>query len=495
MAALAGDDRAAARSLSRGSASRRISFASVSTRSWASASVREVFTAPGQDAFEKSGEYDDQEELMWAAIERLPTYDRTRKGILKQVLEDGKVVREEVDFAHLGNQERKHLMDNILRVVDEDNERFLQRLRDRTDRVGIDIPKVEVRYEHLSVDGDAYVGSRALPTLLNSTLNVIEKKSIKILHDVSGIVKPSRMTLLLGPPGAGKTILLKALAGKLDKDLRVNGRITYCGHEMTLLRSWNQIRPPCRIVQAREDSGIKPDPEIDAFMKATAVAGQESSLVTDYVLKILGLDICADILVGDEMRRGISGGQKKRLTTGEMLVGPAKVFYMDEISTGLDSSTTFQIIKYMKQMVHIMDVTMIISLLQPAPETFELFDDVILLSEGQVVYQGPRENILEFFESVGFKCPERKGVADFLQEVTSIKDQQQYWFKKDEPYRYVSVAEFVECFSSFHIGQKLFDELAVPYDKTKPILLLWLLKNMGYPIWNCSRHAYQGSGS
>lgn len=152
---------------------------------------------------------------------------------------------------------------------------------------------------------------------------------------------------------------------------------------------------------------------------------------------------------------------------GEMLVGPAKVFFMDEISTGLDSSTTYQIVKYMRQIVHIQDVTMIISLLQPAPETYELFDDIILLSEGQVVYQGPREHILGFFESVGFRCPERKGVADFLQEVTSMKDQEQYWFKKDEAYNYVSVSEFVDKFSTFHVGQKLFDELAIPYDKTK----------------------------
>ncbi|GER28927.1 ABC transporter family protein [Striga asiatica] len=492
--------------------SRRMSLGSLSSRSWASASVREVFTAPGQDTFGRSGrEFDDQEELIWAAIERLPTYDRTRKGVLKKVLEDGKVVREEVDFTHLGDQQKKRLMENILRVVDDDNERFLRRLRDRTDRVGIDIPKVEVRFEHLSITGDTHVGSRALPTLLNSTLNVIEgilekvriipskKKAVSILDDVSGIVKPSRMTLLLGPPGAGKTILLKALAGKLDKDLKVNGKITYCGHEfmefvpqrtcsyisqhdlhhgeMTVRETLN-FSGRCLGVGTRYDllvelarrekeSGIKPDPEIDAFMKATAVAGQESSLVTDYVLKILGLDICADILVGDEMRRGISGGQKKRLTTGEMLVGPAKVFYMDEISTGLDSSTTFQIVKYMRQMVHIMDVTMIISLLQPAPETFELFDDVILLSEGKIVYQGPRENILEFFESVGFKCPERKGVADFLQEVTSVKDQEQYWFKKNEPYRYISVEEFVSHFRSFHIGGRVCDELAVPYDRSK----------------------------
>ncbi|KAA8516691.1 hypothetical protein F0562_016803 [Nyssa sinensis] len=164
-------------------------------------------------------------------------------------------------------------------------------------------------------------------------------------------------------------------------------------------------------------AGIKPDPEIDAFMKATAMAGQETSLVTDYVLKILGLDICADIMVGDEMRRGISGGQKKRVTT--------------------------------------------------APETYDLFDDIILLSEGQIVYQGPRENVLEFFEHTGFKCPERKGVADFLQEVTSKKDQEQYWFRKNQPYRFISVPEFVQAFNSFHTGQQLAADLSVPYDKSR----------------------------
>lgn len=90
---------------------------------------------------------------------------------------------------------------------------------------------------------------------------------------------------------------------------------------------------------------------------------------------------------------------------------------MDEISTGLDSSTTFQIVKSLKQFAHIFNVTNVISLLQPAPETYDLFDDIILLSDGQIVYQGPRENVLEFFESTGFKCPERKAIADFLQEV------------------------------------------------------------------------------
>lgn len=103
-----------------------------------------------------------------------------------------------------------------------------------------------------------------------------------------------------------------------------------------------------------------------------------------------------------------------------MLVTPGRALFMDEISTGLDSSTTFQIVNSIRQTIHIVGGTAVIALLQPAPETYELFDDIILLSDGQVVYNGPRENVLEFFESVGFKCPQRKGVADFLQEVSSV---------------------------------------------------------------------------
>ncbi|KAF4388700.1 hypothetical protein G4B88_018977 [Cannabis sativa] len=442
---------------------------------------------------------EDEHALKWAAIERLSTFDRMKKGLIKKLTKEGKVVHEEVDVTKLGVQERKHVIDNVLKVFEEDNESFLRRLRERTDRVGVEIPKIEVRFENLSIEGDAYVGTRALPTLLNTTLNAIEdvlglvklfpskKRTIKILKDVSGIVRPSRLTLLLGPPSSGKTTLLKALSGKLDTNLRVTGKVTYCGHEfsefvpqrtcayisqhdlhygeMTVhetldfsgrcLGVGSRYETLIETLRREKNEGVQPDSDVDVFMKATALAGHNTSLITDYVLKILGLEICADILVGDDMRRG------------EMLVGPARAFFMDEISTGLDSSTTFQIINYMRQIVHIMDVTMIISLLQPAPETFELFDDIILLSNGQIVCQGPRDNVLEFFEQMGFKCPERKAVADFLQELTSIKDQEQYWCRNNQPYRYISVPEFSQAFNSFHIGQSLCEELRVPYDKTK----------------------------
>ncbi|XP_059077764.1 pleiotropic drug resistance protein 1 [Cryptomeria japonica] len=453
---------------------------------------------------------DDEEALKWAALEKLPTYDRIRTSIFKQ-LEGEDEVLHQIDVRNMELGTRQQLLDRLVKAADQDNGPFLHKLRERIDRVGINLPEIEVRFENLNVGVDAYIGSRALPTLFNYTANMAEslleslrlcrsnKKTMTILKDVSGIIKPGRMTLLLGPPGAGKTTLLLALSGKLGSTLRVRGEVTYNGSKMDefvaqrtsayisqhdlhiaemTVRETLDFSARCQGVGERYDVlselsrrekelGIKPDLDIDVFMKAAAMKGQRSSMVTDYVLKILGLDICGDTLVGDNMTRGISGGQKKRVTTGEMIVGPAKAFFMDEISTGLDSSTTFQIVQCLRQIVHVYNTTMVISLLQPAPETFDLFDDVILLSEGQLLYQGPRELIVKFFESMGFACPERKGVADFLQEVTSRKDQEQYWTRESQIYRYVPVKEFADAFQSFKVGVELNTQLAIPYDKSK----------------------------
>ncbi|CAI9094462.1 OLC1v1030207C1 [Oldenlandia corymbosa var. corymbosa] len=466
-----------------------------------------IWRNSGMDVFSRSSvEYDDEEALKWAAIEKLPTYLRIRRGIWTE--EQGS---KEIDVENLGEVERRNLVERLVKIAEEDNEKFLLKLKKRMDRVGISLPTIEVRFEHLNIEAQARASGRALPTMFNFTVNMIEgfldylyilpsrKKKLTILRDVSGIIKPGRMTLLLGPPSSGKTTLLLALAGKSDSDLKVSGRVTYNGHEMNefvpertsayisqydlhmgelTVRETLAFSARCQGVGPRYDmlvelsrrekeANIKPDPDIDMFMKAASLEGQEASVVTDYVLKVLGLEICADTLVGDEMIRGISGGQRKRVTTGEMMVGPARALFMDEISTGLDSSTTFQIVNAIRQSIHILEGTTVISLLQPAPETYDLFDDVILLSDGEIVYQGPRENVLEFFEYMGFKCPERKAVADFLQEVTSRKDQEQYWARRDEPYNFITSREFSEAFQSFHVGRRLGDELAVPFDKSK----------------------------
>ncbi|XP_078431904.1 pleiotropic drug resistance 1 [Wolffia australiana] len=475
---------------------------------------------------------DDEEALRWAALEKLPTYDRLRTSIFKTLVEGGqdhqqaKYSHKEVDVRKLGAGERQEFIERVFRVAEEDNELFLQKLRNRITKVGVVLPTVEVRFQGLTVEAECQIGTRALPTLANSALNLVESalnvfgiktskmKKLTILRNTSGIIKPSRMTLLLGPPSSGKTTLLLTLAGRQDPSLKVSGKVTYNGHklsefvpqktaayisqndvhvgEMTVGETLDfsarcqGIGPRYQLLnelaRREKEAGILPEAEVDLFMKATSMPSMESSLQTDYTLRILGLDICRDTLVGDAMNRGVSGGQKKRVTTGEMLVGPCRTLFMDEISTGLDSSTTYQIVKCLQKIAHLGEATILMSLLQPAPETFELFDDLILLSEGQIVYQGPREFVLEFFESCGFVCPERKGAADFLQEVTSRKDQEQYWSDKRKPYRYVSVGEFASMFERFHVGLRLKDDLSKPYDKqlSHPAALVFSKKAVPY---------------
>ncbi|XP_024525458.1 ABC transporter G family member 31 [Selaginella moellendorffii] len=462
------------------------------------------------------GERAADDDLLWAALEKLPTYRRLRTAFLEEIEgqeggagQDHADKRLYVDVSSLSTQERQRILEKAFATTEQDNERLVARLRERIQAVGVQIPRIEVRFSNLCIAANAYVGSRALPTLFNFVRNLAEgflsvsgilaskKREIQILKDVSGVVKPGRMMLLLGPPGSGKSTLLRALAGKLDPSLKTSGSITYNGHsfqdfearrtasyisqddnhigELTV-RETLDFAARCQgvgftydmlveLVRREKEAHIRPDPYIDAFMKACAVKGAKHSVRTNYIMKMLGLEVCADTVVGSDMLRGVSGGQKKRVTTGEMIVGPKKTLLMDEISTGLDSSTTFQIVKCVRNFVHCLEATVLMALLQPPPETFELFDDVLLLSEGHIVYLGPRDRILEFFESMGFKLPPRKAVADFLQEVTSKKDQRQYWSDDSRPYKYISVPSFAKAFKDFEVGQDLSIYLATPYNK------------------------------
>ncbi|CAI9115148.1 OLC1v1015985C1 [Oldenlandia corymbosa var. corymbosa] len=434
-----------------------------------------------------------------------------------QQLEDGRLSKE-FDVQNLEVAGRKMALERLMMKNghdDPDADNFLLKLKQRIQRVGIELPTIEVRFQNLNVEAEAYLGSRAMPNIFNfymnafegflNSLGIISNKKIPfpVLREVNGIVRPGRLTLLLGPPASGKTTLLLALAGRLPSDLKSIdfNKLTYNGYETSefvsqrssayvsqhdlhmgelTVRETLAFSARClgvgafhdmlvELLRREKEAHIDPDPDVDLIMKGIAFKGQETNVLVDYVIKILGLEACADTLVGDQMIRGISGGEKKRLTTGELMVGPARVLLMDEISTGLDSSTTFQIVNSIQQSVHVLQKTAVISLLQSAPETYELFDDLILLSEGHIVYQGPRGNVVEFFESMGFKCPDRKAVADFLQEVTSKKDQEQYWTgtDDDQPYSFVSPKQFAKAFQSSHIGENVSSELSICFDKSK----------------------------
>lgn len=447
----------------------------------------------------------DFDDLKRAALEeRYAPLLAARKAVLVQEGNEFKLIQLE----KLKPKDREILANRLLPEGRHSVE-IVQKIAERIERAGMDLSQTHVRFRNLTINGKVGVGGGGLPTfhqdLINKGKNILRPliggvdkfRDMKILDGVSGALKPGRFTLLLGPPGSGKSMLMRALAGQLRAEKTVKltyDELTYSGSgfddfviersagyisqldihnpELTV-RETLDFSARCQgmktrmglldqIEQREKELGITPDPEIVTYMTAMNKTGKYN-FVTEVFIRLLGLENCADTIVGNAMLRGISGGQKKRVTSGEVMVGPMRVLYADEISTGLDSATTFDICESLRDICHAVKFTMVIALLQPSPETYDLFDDIMLLSSGCIVYHGPREGVLPFFQSTGFVCPERKGIADFLQEVTSPTDQKQYW-ALESPYCPVDSHQFSAAFYKTPDGQAMLNCLATPVD-------------------------------
>lgn len=373
--------------------------------------------------------------------------------------------------------------------------------------LGRPLPRMEVRVKHLQIKADVVVTAdqddekstshHELPTIANhvkhSVHKLLAKRSVvqkTILHDFSGVFKPGTITLILGQPGSGKSSLMKALSARfpLDKHIQLDGEMTYNGVVQSKLRKrlprfvsyvTQQDRhfPTLTVKetlafahqccggrlteQAEKHLGNDDSQESqDALAAARAFVKHRP----DVVIQQLGLENCQDTVVGDAMLRGISGGERKRVTTGEMQFGTNYVCFMDEISTGLDSAATFDIIKTQRNIAKTFQKTIVISLLQPSPEVFSLFDNVVILNDGYVMYQGPREEAVPYFSKLGFDCPARRDAADFLLDLGTA---QQYPYETitssgSRPPR--TPAEFASAFRQSDHYTKVLAELSEPED-------------------------------
>jgi energy-coupling factor transporter ATP-binding protein EcfA2 len=137
------------------------------------------------------------------------------------------------------------------------------------------------------------------------------------------------------------------------------------------------------------------------------------------VASVLGLSDVKDTFVGDTDIRGVSGGQRRRVTVGEMVMFRTPVLCGDEISTGLDAASTYDMVQVLLHFGKIQNMTRVFALLQPSPETVSLFDEVILLAEGRIIFAGPIEEVEDYFAKIGYQSPPFMDVADFLQMVST----------------------------------------------------------------------------
>lgn len=201
------------------------------------------------------------------------------------------------------------------------------------------------------------------------------------------------------------------------------------------------------------------DPDVDATVKEMDA---ENWLVKG-VLRLVGLTDVKDTFIGNDRVRGVSGGEKKRVTVGEMIAARTFVDCLDEISTGLDAATTFDICKVLKGTNRLRKCIKVISLLQPPPETVALFDEIILLDKGRILYKGPVDEITEHFKSLGYRQPERMDPADWLQSLPT-KDGAKFLNGPDET-AHLTNKQFVEKFDESDRGQETLQRLETPVDE------------------------------
>ncbi|OWZ04055.1 ABC transporter [Phytophthora megakarya] len=375
--------------------------------------------------------------------------------------------------------------------------------------LGSSMPQMDVRFNNLSVTADVVVvdddnSKYELPTIPNTLKKtfISPKKRIvrkEILKDVSGVFSPGKITLLLGQPGSGKSALLKMLSARfpMSKNITVEGDISFNNvpreqiiktlpQFVAYVNQRDKHYPVLTVKEtlkyAHQFCGAElsehakqmltqgtPEENAEALRAANAMFEH----YPEVIIQQLGLQNCQDTIVGDAMTRGVSGGERKRVTTGEMEFGTKYVTLMDEISTGLDSAATYDIINTQRSVAHKLRKTVIIALLQPSPEVFALFDDVMILNEGQLMYHGPCNKVEGYFEGLGFKCPPQRDIADYLLDLGT---REQYQYQIEQPSKQPrSASEFANSFRESHIYAESMYALEAPYD---PELLKSVEQNM-----------------
>ncbi|XP_059274633.1 ABC transporter G family member 9-like [Lycium ferocissimum] len=238
-----------------------------------------------------------------------------------------------------------------------------------------------------------------------------------ILKGVSGIVSPGEMLAILGPSGSGKTTLLTGLGGRLVNG-HLDGAITYSNKPFS-----NAMKRNTGFVT--QDDVLYPHLTVSETLVFTALLRLPKTFTVvekithaEAVITQLGLIKCKDSVVGGPLLRGISGGERKRVSIGqEMLINPSLLF-LDEPTSGLDSTTALRILSTLRDLAK-GGRTVVMTIHQPSSRLFYMFDKVLLLSEGNPLYFGRGEDAMGYFSRIGFSPLVAMNPSDFLLDLAN----------------------------------------------------------------------------
>ncbi|KAH9941401.1 pleiotropic drug resistance ABC transporter [Amylocystis lapponica] len=315
-----------------------------------------------------------------------------------------------------------------------DFERSLRQLIKKTDEADIIRRELGVVFKDLRVVG---LGASATfqPTLASvlspltalQTINSIRHPATRdILSGFEGVVRPGEMLLVLGRPGAGCSTLLRVLANQRSEFHAVEGDVRY-----------DSFTPEEIHAHYRGDAQYSPEDDVHfptltvkqtldfaatTRTPRTRVGGlsreEHVNIVAEVLMTIFGLRHAKDTLVGDASVRGVSGGEKKRVSISEMMATRSLLNSWDNSTRGLDASTALEFVQALRLATDIVRMSTIVSIYQAGENLYQLFDKVCVIYEGKMAYFGRADRARQYFIDMGFEPANRQTTPDFLVAVT-----------------------------------------------------------------------------
>jgi ATP-binding cassette subfamily G (WHITE) protein 2 (SNQ2) len=306
---------------------------------------------------------------------------------------------------------------------------------ERTRHLGVIFKNVTVKGQALGdaiqpTVGDVFLGlPRVLRGILGRGAAEASPSTKIILNKFTGCIRPGEMLLVLGRPGAGVSTFLKVIGNQRDGYEQVDGKVSYGGEssETMASRFRSEILYNSEVDLHYATLKVKDTLRFALQSRAPAPHSRtDGETQEDYIreffqmaTKVFWIEHTMETIVGNEFKRGVSGGEKKRVSIAEALVTKASTQCWDDPTRGLDSSAALEYVRILRSMTNTARMSTVVGLYQAGEDMWDHFDKVLLIDGGECCYFGPTHSAVQYFKDLGFEMPERSTSADFLTSLSS----------------------------------------------------------------------------
>jgi ABC-type multidrug transport system ATPase subunit/ABC-type multidrug transport system permease subunit len=254
-------------------------------------------------------------------------------------------------------------------------------------------------------------------------------KGKDILQDCWGYVPNRKLFGILGPSGSGKSSLLNVLSGRSSSSaadgITVKGHIEVAGMKIDPVKFRKNIAYVMQEDALMATATPREALRFSALLRLPADTDAATiENIVNHLLGELGIKDCADTIIGNVLIKGISGGQKKRTSVGVEMITDPSLLFLDEPTSGLDSFAAYNLVELLRDVARA-GAAVVCTIHQPSSEVFHLFDLVMFLRAGRIIYSGPAAEISEYFAQRGRACPEHYNPADFVMMLLQTDTEEQ----------------------------------------------------------------------